>query len=136
MPGADEEIRFVLVGHPPAPFGSRALGASSPCHDSPARIRGESRAPSPVPPGDTMTDALDATLAATLWPTRRSLRFARNAALAVGGALALFLSAKIQVPFAPVPMTLQTLVVLALGAAYGARLATATVALYLLEGLV
>jgi biotin transport system substrate-specific component len=83
-----------------------------------------------------MTEALDATLAATLWPTRRSLRFARNAALAVGGALALALSAKIQVPFAPVPMTLQTLVVLALGAAYGARLATATVALYLLEGLV
>ena len=81
-----------------------------------------------------MTDALDATLAATLWPTRRSLRFARNAALAVGGALALALSAKIQVPFAPVPMTLQTLVVLALGAAYGARLAAATVALYLLEG--
>ena len=83
-----------------------------------------------------MTDALDATLAATLWPTRRSLRFARNAALAVGGALALALSAKIQVPFAPVPMTLQSLVVLALGAAYGARLAAATVALYLLEGLV
>ncbi len=81
-----------------------------------------------------MTDALDATLAATLWPTRRSLRFARNAALAVGGALALALSAKIQVPFAPVPMTLQTLVVLALGAAYGARLAAATVALYLLVG--
>ncbi len=81
-----------------------------------------------------MTDAFDATLAATLWPTRRSLRLARNAALAVGGALALTLSAKIQVPFAPVPMTLQTLVVLALGAAYGARLATATVALYLLEG--
>jgi biotin transport system substrate-specific component len=82
-----------------------------------------------------MTDALDATLAATLWPTRRSLRFARNTALAAGGALALALSAKIQVPFAPVPMTLQTLVVLALGAAYGARLAAATVALYLLEGI-
>ena len=73
-----------------------------------------------------MTDVLDATLAATLWPTRRSLRLARNAALAVGGALALALSAKIQVPFTPVPMTLQTLVVLALGAAYGARLAAAT----------
>ena len=82
-----------------------------------------------------MTDALDATLAATLWPTRRSPRFARDAALAIGGALALALSAKVQVPFTPVPMTLQTLVVLALGAAYGARLATATIALYLLEGL-
>jgi biotin transport system substrate-specific component len=82
-----------------------------------------------------VTDALDATLPAILWPTRRSLRFARNAALAIGGALALALSAKVQVPFTPVPMTLQTLVVLALGAAYGARLATATIALYLLEGL-
>ena len=82
-----------------------------------------------------MTDAIDATLAAALWPTRRSLRFARDAALAVGGALALAVSAKIQVPFTPVPMTLQTLVVLALGAAYGSRLAAATVGLYLLEGL-
>jgi biotin transport system substrate-specific component len=81
-----------------------------------------------------MTDALDATLAATLWPTTRA-RLARDAALAAGGALALALSAKIQVPFTPVPMTLQTLVVLALGAAFGARLAAATVALYLLEGL-
>lgn len=82
-----------------------------------------------------MTDALDATLAATLWPAQRSSRIARAAALAVGGALALTLSAKIQVPFIPVPMTLQTLVVLVLGAAFGARLAAATVALYLLEGL-
>jgi hypothetical protein len=41
-----------------------------------------------------MTDAFDATLAGTLWPTRRSLRFARIAALAVGGTLALALSAK------------------------------------------
>jgi biotin transport system substrate-specific component len=81
-----------------------------------------------------MADALDATLAATLWPTTRA-RLARDAALAVGGALALALSAKIQVPFTPVPMTLQTLVVLTLGAAFGARLAAAAVALYLLEGL-
>ena len=82
-----------------------------------------------------MTDALDATLAATLLPTKPSLRLARNAGLAVIGALVLALSAKIQVPFTPVPMTLQTLAVLALGAAFGARLAAATVALYLVEGL-
>ena len=82
-----------------------------------------------------MTDALDATLAATLLPTKPSLRLARNAGLAVIGALALALSAKIQVPFTAVPMTLQTLVVLALGAAFGARVAAATVALYLIEGL-
>jgi biotin transport system substrate-specific component len=82
-----------------------------------------------------MTDALDTTLAKTLWPARPNTRLARGAALVVGGALALVVSAKIQVPFAPVPMTLQTLIVLILGAAYGARLAAATVALYLAEGL-
>ncbi len=82
-----------------------------------------------------MTDPLDATLAATVWPEQRASRLARNAALAVGAALALTLSAKVQVPFYPVPMTLQTLVVLVVGAAFGARLAAATVALYLAEGL-
>ena len=82
-----------------------------------------------------MTNALDATLAATLLPTKPSLRLARDAGLAVIGTLVLALSAKIQVPLTPVPMTLQTLVVLALGAAFGARLAAGTVALYLVEGL-
>ena len=47
----------------------------------------------------------------------------------------LTVAAKIQIPFYPVPMTLQTLAVLALGAIYGAPLAVATVALYLAEGL-
>ena len=60
----------------------------------------------------------------------------RGAALAFLGALVLAASAKIEVPFYPVPMTLQTLAVLTLGALFGARLAAATVALYLAEGLV
>lgn len=60
----------------------------------------------------------------------------RSAALVIGGSLALALSAKIQVPFWPVPMTMQSLVVLLLGIAYGSRLAAATVLAYLLEGLV
>lgn len=83
-----------------------------------------------------MFNSIDATLAATLWPAAQGRRLARNAALAFGGALALAVSAKVQVPFYPVPMTLQTLVVLVMGAAFGARLAAATVALYLVEGLV
>jgi len=82
-----------------------------------------------------MTSERTATLAATLWPQATASRLARLAALTIGGALALALSAKIQVPFYPVPMTLQTLVLLALSAAYGARLAGATLALYLAEGL-
>ena len=82
-----------------------------------------------------MNDNRRPTLAATLWPQQAASRIARFAALAIGGALALAVSAKTQVPFYPVPMTLQTLVVLAIGAAFGARLAAATVALYLAEGL-
>jgi len=58
----------------------------------------------------------------------------RNLMLAVGGSLLLWASARLQVPFYPVPMTMQTFVVLMIGAAYGWRLGAATVALYLLQG--
>ncbi len=54
--------------------------------------------------------------------------------LVVAGSALLWLSAKVQVPFWPVPMTLQVLAVLGLAAALGARLGVATVALYLAEG--
>jgi biotin transport system substrate-specific component len=84
--------------------------------------------------GETMR-SVQPTLAATLWPQADATRVVRLAALAIGGALLLTISAKIEVPFLPVPMTLQTLAVLVLGAAYGARLAAAAVAVYLLEGL-
>jgi biotin transport system substrate-specific component len=50
------------------------------------------------------------------------------------GVCLLTLSAKVQVPFWPVPMTMQTLVVLMLGMAYGSRLAAGTVFAYLLAG--
>jgi len=58
----------------------------------------------------------------------------RIAALTLLGSLALAASAKLQVPFYPVPMTMQSLVVLLLGMAFGWRLGAATVLLYLLEG--
>ena len=75
------------------------------------------------------------TIAATLWPVASAgARAARFGVLAIAGTLALAWSAKAQIPFYPVPLTLQTLVVLVLGAAYGGRLAAATVALYLIEG--
>ena len=60
----------------------------------------------------------------------------RNVALAIAGSLLLTLSAKLQIPFWPVPMTMQTFVVLVIGTAFGWRLGAATVALYLLEGAV
>lgn len=57
------------------------------------------------------------------------------AAAMVLGSLLLIAAAKVQVPFWPVPMTMQSMVVLVLGMAYGSRLGVATVALYLAEGL-
>ncbi|MGQ9365925.1 biotin transporter BioY [Azospirillum sp. A39] len=60
---------------------------------------------------------------------------AKAVAAAVLGSLLLAASAKVQVPFWPVPMTMQSMVVLLLGMAYGSRLAVASVLLYLAEGL-
>lgn len=54
--------------------------------------------------------------------------------LVVVGSLVLWVSAKIKVPFYPVPMTLQTLALFTIVAAYGRKLGLATVALYLIEG--
>ncbi len=71
-------------------------------------------------------------LADRLW---HGAGFGRSAALVVGGTLALAVSAKVQVPFWPVPMTMQSLVVLLIGIAYGSRLGAATVLAYLLVGL-
>ncbi|MDH4247914.1 MAG: biotin transporter BioY [Deltaproteobacteria bacterium] len=60
--------------------------------------------------------------------------WAHNAGLAVGFSALLALSAQVAVPFFPVPVTGQTLVVLLIGAVLGPRLGLATVLLYLLEG--
>jgi len=72
------------------------------------------------------------TLAQTLWQGDNTL--ARNVVLAVLGSLALWASAKISIPFYPVPMTMQTFVVLVIGMCFGWRLGGATFALYLAEG--
>jgi biotin transport system substrate-specific component len=50
------------------------------------------------------------------------------------GVCLLTLSAKLQVPFWPVPMTMQTLVVLMVGMVYGPRLGAGTVLAYLFVG--
>ena len=54
--------------------------------------------------------------------------------LVVAGSLLLAIAAKVRVPFFPVPMTLQTLAVLAIAATYGSRLAVVTVLAYLAQG--
>lgn len=75
------------------------------------------------------------TLLETLWPTAKGpSRAVRAAALALLGTLALAISAKLHIPFWPVPLTMQTFVVLVLGMALGWRLGAATMALYLAEG--
>jgi biotin transport system substrate-specific component len=75
-------------------------------------------------------------LAQMLWPDRAEGVSAvlRIVILIVLGTALLTLSAKINLPLPLVPMTLQTLVVLMIGAAYGWRLGGATVVAYLVEG--
>lgn len=80
-------------------------------------------------------DNAGARLAATLWPADETqTRLLRGAVLAVFGTLILWASAKVNVPMWPVPMSMQTFAVCVLAMAYGFRLGTATVLLYLLEG--
>ncbi len=74
------------------------------------------------------------TLSAVLWPDREASRLLRAAVLVVVGSLLMTLSAKVQVPFWPVPMTMQTFASLVIGMAYGWRLGAATVLFYLLQG--
>ncbi len=71
------------------------------------------------------------TLLDVLWRDRTLLR---NVALIIAGSLLLTLSAKIKVPFYPVPMTMQTLAVMLIGFTFGWRMAGATVLFYLAQG--
>ena len=51
------------------------------------------------------------------------------------GSIILAISAKIKIPFYPVPMTMQTFVVLFLGVSFGYKIALGAVILYLIEGI-
>ena len=75
-------------------------------------------------------------LAAVVWPDRADgfSGVLRTVILIALGTALLTLSAKINLPLPYVPMTLQTLVVLVIGAAYGWRLGGTTVIVYLAEG--
>tara|TARA_B110001452_G_scaffold246095_1_gene231181 strand:+ start:337 stop:888 length:552 start_codon:yes stop_codon:yes gene_type:complete len=56
--------------------------------------------------------------------------------IALIGTIILAISSKIKVPFYPVPMTMQTLVILIIGIGFGWKLGVATVTLYLFEGMI
>ena len=59
----------------------------------------------------------------------------KNLLIAILGSVLLAVSAKIKIPFYPVPMTMQTFVVLLIGVSLGWRLGLFTVTLYLAEGI-
>ena len=63
-------------------------------------------------------------------------KLVKNLFIALIGTIFLAISAKIKIPFYPVPMTMQTLVVLIIGIGFGWRLGVATIMLYLFEGII
>jgi biotin transport system substrate-specific component len=69
-----------------------------------------------------------------VWLGEGHRRWLKSVILAVAGSLLVALCAKIKVDIGPVPLTMQTLAVLTIGAAYGSRLGAATMLLYLVEG--
>lgn len=82
-----------------------------------------------------MTFATTNTLLGTLQPKSRAAQAITAIAVAFLGSILLTLSAKVSVPVWPVPVTLQSLAVAAIAAAFGARIGVATVALYIGQGL-
>ena len=56
--------------------------------------------------------------------------------LALIGSIVLAISSKVKIPFYPVPMTMQTFVILVIGIGFGWKLGLATVSLYLFEGII
>ena len=63
-------------------------------------------------------------------------KLVKNLFIALLGSILLAISSKIKIPFYPVPMTMQTLVVLSIGIVFGWKLGIATIALYLFEGII
>ena len=68
-------------------------------------------------------------------PSGRARAVALDAALVVAGAAVVALLAQVEVPLWPVPITGQTLAVVVVGAALGARRGAAALVTYLLAGL-
>ena len=64
------------------------------------------------------------------------IRIIKSLLAIILGSIALTISAKIKIPFYPVPMTMQTFVVLFLGVSLGYKIGLASIGLYLLEGII
>lgn len=78
--------------------------------------------------------AVSRPLISLAFPQERTSRFLMQAVAVLAGTAVLALSARITVPFWPVPMTLQVLTVFLIGAAYGRDLALVTLLTYLAQG--
>ena len=63
-------------------------------------------------------------------------KIVKNLFIVLIGTIVLAVSSKIKIPFYPVPMTMQTLVILMIGIGFGWKLGVATVSLYLFEGII
>lgn len=80
------------------------------------------------------TSAAPSPLVGRLVPAESASRLLVIIFLAVAGSLLIWASAKIKVPFYPVPVTMQVFAIMALAATYGFRLGLATILLYMAEG--
>ena len=56
--------------------------------------------------------------------------------ITIVGSILITISAKIKIPFYPVPMTMQTFAILLIGITFGTKVGLATVTLYLFEGII
>ena len=65
----------------------------------------------------------------------KNSKIIKYAFVALLGSILLAISSKVKIPFYPVPMTMQTLVVIMIGIAFGWKLGIATISLYLFEGI-
>lgn len=81
-----------------------------------------------------MAYASTATLASFALPQNRALRLATQGALVLLGTVVLTIAAKTKVPLGLVDMNLGTLAIMAMGVAFGWRMAVATLLLYLAQG--
>lgn len=81
-----------------------------------------------------LQESLNSPMTGVAWPATRDNRLLRNFVLILAGSLLLTASAKVQIPFFPVPITMQTFFVLVIGMAYGWQLGATTVVFYLVQG--
>ncbi len=68
--------------------------------------------------------------------TSKLERIIKLALIAIAGTILITISAKVKIPFYPVPMTMQTFVILLIGITLGYKIGLATVTLYLFEGII